>query len=159
MTKTVEAIADCLVEDHIALMKECEALRNKLWHYEHGTSAMCANAAIGAAEEWQKEVELLRAENARLKNDKDGAYLERNKLVALLAKLCPSGIKRTAIDGWSDDWHGCVFIDFPWGQASWHYHDSQAHLFEGLPPYQGEWDGHTTDEKYAAIDAALGDQP
>lgn len=82
---------------------------------------------------------------------KDGAYLERNRLVALLAKLFPSGIKRTAIEGWSEDWHGCVFIDLPNGQASWHYHDSQAFLFDGLPPYSGDWDGHTTDEKYARI--------
>jgi hypothetical protein len=82
---------------------------------------------------------------------KDAAYLERNKLVALLAAIFPSGIARTAIEGWSDDWHGCVYIDFPWGQASWHYHDSQAHLFEHLPPYAGSWDGHTTEAKYEAI--------
>jgi hypothetical protein len=90
----------------------------------------------------------------QLKAEKDGAYLERNRLVALLATLYPSGIKRTAIEGWSDDWHGCVYIDFPWGQASWHYHDSQAHLFAHLPPYKGEWDGHTTEQKYAAIEQA-----
>lgn len=82
---------------------------------------------------------------------KDAAYLERNKLVALLSAIFPSGIKRTAIEGWSDDWHGCVYIDFPWGQASWHYHDSHAHLFAHLPAYQGAWDGHTTEQKYAAI--------
>lgn len=85
------------------------------------------------------------------RRQKDRAYLERNMLVVLLASIYPSGIKRTAIEGWSDDWHGCVYIDFPWGQASWHYHDSQAHLFAHLPPYEGEWDGHTTEEKYAAI--------
>jgi len=84
----------------------------------------------------------------------DSVYLERNKLVALLATLFPSGIKRTAIEGWSEDWHGCVYIDFPWGQASWHYHDSQADLFAFLPPYAGVWDGHTTEAKYAAIVAA-----
>lgn len=85
---------------------------------------------------------------------KDGAYYERNKLVLLLASIYPSGIKRTSIPGWSEDWHGCVYIDFPWGQASWHYHDSHAHLFEHLPQYADEWDGHTTDSKYAAICAA-----
>ena len=85
---------------------------------------------------------------------KDGAYLERNKLVALLATLYPSGIKRTAIEGWSEDWHGCVYIDFPWGQASWHYHDSHAYLFAGLPAYAGVWDGHSTEKKYAGIEYA-----
>lgn len=93
----------------------------------------------------------LRAKVAELETGKDGAYLERNKLVALLAAIFPSGIKRTAIEGWSDDWHGCVYIDFPWGQASWHYHDSQAALFDFLPPYTGDWNGHTTDEKYDAL--------
>lgn len=82
---------------------------------------------------------------------KDQAYAERNKLVALLSTLFPAGRKKTAIEGWDEAWHGCVFIDFPWGQASWHYHDSQAWMFDRLPLYKGEWDGHLTDEKYAAI--------
>ena len=86
---------------------------------------------------------------------KDGAYKERNQLVALLSTCFPSGKAKTAIEGWDEAWHGCVYIDFPWGQASWHYHDSDAWMFEHLPPYQGRWDGHTTDEKYAAIAAAI----
>jgi hypothetical protein len=96
-------------------------------------------------------LDTLAAEVRAQREAKDGAYLERNKLVALLAWLYPSGIKRTAIEGWSEDWHGCVYIDFPWGQASWHYHDSHAGLFEHLPPYAGEWNGHTTEAKYDSI--------
>ena len=84
---------------------------------------------------------------------KDAAYEERNKVVAALAKLFPSGIARTAIEGWSDDWHGCVYIDLPTGQVSWHFHDSQAHLFDGLPPYTKPWDGHDTPEKYRRLAA------
>lgn len=83
------------------------------------------------------------------------AYRERNTLVALLATIYPSGVKRTAIEGWAPEWHNCVYIDFPWGQGSWHYHDSDRDLFEGIPPYQGEWDGHSTDEKYANIRNAI----
>lgn len=100
--------------------------------------------------QWVRELEGALVEQ---RDNKDGAYLERNRLVALLASMFPSGIKRTAIEGWSADWNGCVYIDFPWGQASWHYHDSHAFLFDHLPPYQGSWDGHTTDQKYAAIAA------
>lgn len=81
----------------------------------------------------------------------DAAYAERNQLVALLARLYPSGTKRTEIDGWEPEWHGCVYIDFPTGQLSWHYHDREAHLFADLPPYRGEWDGHTTEQKYMRI--------
>ncbi len=82
-------------------------------------------------------------ERARARDEaKDQAYLERNHLVAALARLYPSGIARTDIPGWSDDWHGCVYINLPTGQVSYHYHDSHAFLFEALPPYQGKWDGH-----------------
>jgi len=81
------------------------------------------------------------------------SQLERNQLVAALARLYPSGLKRTAIEGWRDGWHSCVYIDLPTGQVSWHYHDSHAYLFEGLPPYPGEWDGHDTAEKYRRLNA------
>lgn len=84
---------------------------------------------------------------------KDAAYLERNQVVAALAKAFPSGVARTAIEGWSEDWHGCVYIDLPTGQASWHFHDSHAYLFADLPPYKGEWDGHETAEKYRRLAA------
>lgn len=89
----------------------------------------------------------------RLQADKDSAYLERNRLVAALASLFPSGIARTDIPGWLPEWHGCVYVDLPTGQASWHYHDSQAHLFAHLPPYTKAWDGHSTDEKYQRLAA------
>lgn len=88
----------------------------------------------------------------------DGAYNERNRLVALLARLYPSGLKRTEIEGWDPEWQGCVYIDLPTGQASWHFHDREAHLFDGLPDYSSEWDGHTTEEKYQRV-GALGGKP
>lgn len=85
----------------------------------------------------------------------DAAYTERNHLVALLSKLYPAGKARTAIEGWSPEWHGCVYIDFPWGQASWHYHDRDAGLFSHLAPYLDSWDGHTTEAKYELIRQAV----
>ena len=88
-----------------------------------------------------------------LKAEKDQAYLERNHLVAALARLYPSGIKRTDIPGWSPDWHGCVNIDLPTGQISYHYHDSHAALFSGLPAYEGEWDGHDKETVHQRLGA------
>lgn len=88
---------------------------------------------------------------AEQRRAKDEAYLERNRLVALLASLYPSGIARTEILGWDPEWHGCVYIDLPTGQVSWHYHDSHAELFAHLPPYTKPWDGHDTAEKYARV--------
>ena len=99
----------------------------------------------------QLDIITLGQELGRLREAKDGAYEERNRVVALLASVFPSGVKKTAIPGWHAEWHGCVYVDLPTGQASWHYHDSQAHLFTHLPPYQGDWDGHTTEIKYKRV--------
>jgi hypothetical protein len=81
----------------------------------------------------------------------DTAYWERNRLVRFLASLYPSGTKRTAIPDWKPEWCNCVYIDTPEGQLSWHYHDREGALFADLPPYPGEWDGHTTEEKYMRL--------
>lgn len=79
---------------------------------------------------------------------KNKAYSERNQLIVLLTALYPSGIKRTDIPGWLEEWKNCVYIDTPTGQMSWHYHDKDKELFQHLPPYEKEWDGHTTEQKY-----------
>jgi hypothetical protein len=100
------------------------------------------------ADYWRARAEKAEAVLAECRDGKDRAYEERNRVVAALAKCFPAGRKRTAIEGWSADWHGCVYIDLPTGQVSWHYHDSHAWMFEFLPEYQGEWDGHTTEQKY-----------
>lgn len=96
---------------------------------------------------------------AELRAEKDGAYEERNRVVAVLARLFPAGLKKTNISDWSPEWHGCVYIDLPTGQVSWHFHDSQAHLFKGLPAYEGQWDGHDTEEKYRRVAALKARHP
>lgn len=73
----------------------------------------------------------------------DQAYLERAYVVAALARLYPSGIRKTDIPGWKPNWHGCVYIDLPAGQISFHYEDSQAPLFAALPAYTRPYDGHS----------------
>jgi hypothetical protein len=110
------------------------------------------------------ETDRLRAALAEAERARDGAYAERNKLVAALARLAPAlgwtaGVARTAIDGWDPVWHGCVYIDTPAGQLSWHYHDDERRLFVGLPPYCGAWDGHTTPEKYERLADAAATAP
>lgn len=97
----------------------------------------------------------LRAEIERLTTEKDEAYRQRNHLVAALAHLFPSGsgIRATNIDGWEPDWHGCVYVDLPTGQISYHYHDSQAGLFADLPSYAKPWDGHDKDAVHSRLAA------
>jgi hypothetical protein len=89
-------------------------------------------------------------------SEADAAYLERNQCVALIARMAlelgmKAGVKRTEIEGWDSSWHNCVYIDLPAGQVSWHFHEREAPLFDALPPYDGEWDGHDTEEKYRRV--------
>jgi len=107
-----------------------------------------AAMAIGPT---QGEVEALRAQ-------KNAAYTERNRLVALLAALFPSSLERHPDEdtAWENEWRWICFIDLPTGQASWHLHDSELPLFNHVPRNQGrKWDGHTTEEKYQRIQQVL----
>lgn len=106
-------------------------------------------------ERWQARAEAAEKRVAELEDDKDTAYEERNLLVAALSKMFLAWRTKTAIEGWDPKWHGCVYILLPTGQVSWHYHDSQAHLFSHLPEEGRQWDGHGTPEKYNRL-AALG---
>ena len=93
------------------------------------------------------------AEIERLTRRKDGAYDERMHLVAALARLFPAGIRDTNSLDWTPAWKGCVYIDLPTGQISYHYHTRHAHLFRDLPPYDKPWDGHTKDDVHARLAA------
>ena len=102
-------------------------------------------------------VDLL-AKVAGLEAQKDGAYSERNKILSMLAHLAifmgwKAGIGQHPESDklWDKDWRTILFIEFPTGQGSWHFHDSEVHLLKGLPPYNGKWDGHSTEEKYKRL--------
>lgn len=86
----------------------------------------------------------------------NAAYRERNACVATMVRMAlalgwRAGLRKTAIKGWDEAWHGCCWIDLPTGQASWHYHSDDAALFHGLPEYDAPWDGHSTPEKYERL--------
>lgn len=116
---------------------------------------MTITAALERARKAEEAAAKLAEEVAELRATKDGAYTERNHLVALLARLFPSGIRPTNIEGWDPEWQGCVYIDMPDGkQISYHYHDNQAHLFKDLPPYTKEYDGHQKDDVHELLQKA-----
>jgi hypothetical protein len=116
------------------------------------------------------ENESLRAENMELRSlltlakearaeaaerAKDGAYRERDKLVAALSVFFPAWLERhPEEEEWEDDWRWTVFIlgDAPSGQMAWHIHDSELPLFDHLQRSKGHrWDGHSTEEKYERL--------
>lgn len=91
---------------------------------------------------------------------KEGAYKERNHCVAYIARLAfmfgwkvGKALHPESDETWEKDWRHILFIDSPGGQLSWHFHDSEWEPLglDALPDYDGEWDGHTTEEKYARM--------
>lgn len=95
-------------------------------HAPYCYSELLKYADAHALAQIERATEALRGEVADMDARKDAVYLERNQVVAALAKCFPSGKERTAIEGWSEDWHGCVYIDLPTWQVSWHYTSQPA---------------------------------
>jgi len=90
-----------------------------------------------------------------LEEQKNNAYNERNRLVALLSKIFPSALGQHDPEDkeLDQDWLNIVFITLPTGQCSWHIHDSELYLFSHLKLDKNiKWDGHSTDEKYKRIE-------
>lgn len=81
----------------------------------------------------------------------DGVYAERTLLILALCALFPSGTKKAPVRGMPREFENAVYIDTPAGQMSWHFHEDDDAAFAHLPPYPGEWDGHSTGEKYRRL--------
>lgn len=105
------------------------------------------------------------AERDEARASKDGAYRERDQVVALAARMAavlrwPAWLGRhedkPGDPPWDDDWRNIVFIELPSGQVSWHIHDSELPLVRFLPSALSlaakPWDGHDTAEKYRRCD-------
>ncbi len=95
----------------------------------------------------------------RLSEEKDGAYKERDQLVAALSKIYPAWLERHPEEDkeWEDEWRWIVFVEIPTqdgrpSQLSWHLRDSELPFFDHLKRLAGNsWDGHTTEEKYERL--------
>ena len=116
----------------------------------------------GAVDHALRQREEFRAEVERLREVKDGAYAERNQLVALAAFYASSlgrrafqPVIRTRIEIGKTIGGNVVVIELPTGQATWHIHDSELPLFDFLERGSYVWDGHTTDAKYARVRAMM----
>lgn len=83
-------------------------------------------------------------------SDVQRVYEERNAMVLAFAWVADElGWKV----GWADDarepgWK-VVLVDAPTGQCSWHVPGELVP--EWMEQYDGEWDGHTTPEKYERL--------
>lgn len=118
----------------------------------------------GAPVDWQanaRDLEnKLKAESERRYNteqERDSAYRERAHLVALLAAMTDGAVITYATDVDEPGWQ-IVYLNLDGCQASWHISPRDADLFEHVQRVEhddprAQWDGHTTEEKYAGIAA------
>lgn len=81
----------------------------------------------------------------------EGVYAERTLLILALCALFPAGTKKAPVKGMPTEFETAVYIDTPAGQVSWHIHEDDLAAFAHLPPYPGQWDGHSTSEKYRRL--------
>lgn len=91
----------------------------------------------------------LQGQVADLTARKEGAYAERDQVVAFLSKLLPASLERHEGESWGERWGWKVIIDSHTGQLVWHIPTERLHLVAHLPREQGRvWDGTTREEKY-----------
>ncbi|WP_226966762.1 hypothetical protein [Streptomyces phaeolivaceus] len=89
--------------------------------------------------------------------ERDGAYRERAHLVALLAAMTDGAVLAPALDLDEPGWW-IAYLNIGGRQASWHISPRDATLFGHVEHVtvddaRAQWDGHTTEEKYAGIAA------
>ena len=89
----------------------------------------------------------------------DDAYFDRNQAVMLAARFA---LELGYVAGWKpnkdDPGWPILVIDLPTGQVSWHIPFGEAApvaLGTLAHGYDGEWDGHTVEEKRRRIDSFL----
>ena len=111
--------------------------------------------AVRALEPCDANAQAARAEQAEA--ERDGAYRERAHLIALIAALTDGAVITPAVDIDEPGWQ-IVYLTIGTRQCSWHISPRDAELFafvervESTDP-RAQWDGHTTEEKYAGIAA------
>ncbi|MFF9279551.1 hypothetical protein [Streptomyces griseosporeus] len=93
----------------------------------------------------------------RAEAERDGAYRERTRLLVLIAQgLAEQAVVAPAADVDEPGWQ-ILYLTLHGRQCSWHISPRDADLVAALEHVaaddpRAQWDGHTTDEKYAWID-------
>ena len=84
-------------------------------------------------------------------DEADGAYRERNAVVAALIRT--NGWPTCVVPAPDEDGWWIVYAETPQGQVSWHFGPDDE-SFTGFPMRHAySWDGHTTEEKYRRVAA------
>ncbi len=104
-----------------------------------------------------RRTETLRKRAEGAEAERDGAYRERAHLVALLAAMTDGAVIVPALDVDEDGW-ALLYLTIGGRQCSWHISPRDLELFEHVERVRpddprAQWDGHTTEAKYAGIAA------
>jgi hypothetical protein len=85
----------------------------------------------------------------------DAIYAERNAVILAFAAMAErhGWFVGVSADPNAEGWP-VLLVDTDFGQVSWHL--PAGEMPEAIPPYPGEWDGHTTPEKYARLKRVVG---
>ena len=81
-------------------------------------------------------------------NTLDDAYFDRNQAAQGFAWLAGEAGYNYGVDRKDAEWP-ILRVDLPSGQVSWHI--PAAELIGDWPAYEGDWDGHTLEEKRKRI--------
>ncbi|OFZ21270.1 MAG: hypothetical protein A2X94_07390 [Bdellovibrionales bacterium GWB1_55_8] len=94
----------------------------------------------------ESDMLLLEAENKRLIAVKESATIERDACVGLIGQLARSCGMKVGVAA-----DNLVVVELPSGQVSWQFSETEAHLFETLPPYEGDIQEIPIEETYSRV--------
>jgi hypothetical protein len=135
----------------LRLMTENESLRSLR------AVNTCDDVLVDTLNQTAEDNAELKETVAVLRKDKDAVYSERDMLVCFFAKFAvvlgwKAWVGLHEGEQWDADWLNVVYVVTPYGQVSWHVHDSEVEWFSFLPRREAPgWDGHTSVEKYARL--------
>ena len=124
-------------EESLNLIAVIESLNQEAWEYR--------NIVLRKLTSLETDMNRLVDENARLIAVKDSAYVELDSCVGLIVQLAVANGLKVGVKANS------VVIELASGQVSWEFAESEAHLFEGLPPYQKAIEAIEITEKYRRV--------
>lgn len=98
---------------------------------------------------YMAECNRLEAERDALRTSQRGVYAQRNELAVAFCKAAIAagwragrGFDDDKSKDWEPEWRHVVYVALPEGQqVSWHIAPTELHLLEGIPEFDGKWDG------------------
>ncbi|MDG9703753.1 hypothetical protein [Streptomyces sp. DH37] len=110
------------------------------------------------ARQLEEELKAEAERRRRTEKERDGAYRERAHLLAWLAALHPASAVIAPAEDVDDPRWQLLYLTVGGWQMTWHIAPDDAHLFEDVEHVaaddpRAQWDGHTTDQKYARLRA------